>query len=103
MASMAYYNVSLDIPDVGLKVVKVRDDVYILDAAEDAGIELPCSCRAGSCSTCAAKLVSGSVDQREQTFLDDDQVKESLILLCVSYPMSNCVIKTHREEDLYRE
>jgi len=97
---MAYYNVSLDIPNVGLKVIKVSEDKYIQDAAEEAGIELPCSCRAGSCSACAAKLVSGSVDQSEQAFLDDDQVKESLILLCVSYPTSNCVIKTHREEDL---
>jgi ferredoxin len=102
MAKMSNYKVTLDIPGVGLKVIEVSDDTYIQEAAVGAGIELPYDCGAGSCSTCAARLVSGKVEQSDQSYLDDEQIKEGLILLCVSYARSDCLIKTHQEKDVYR-
>jgi len=83
-------NQTLFVPDYG----------YILEAAEDAGLKLPSECNGGSCSSCAARLISGKINQDSQAYLNDEQVAAGWVLLCVAKPMSDCTIETHQQATL---
>ena len=92
------FNITIQTPDGTETTFECADDQYILEAA---GVALPYSCKAGACSACAGKIVSGTVDNEEQSFLDDDQIEEGYILTCVAYPTSDCVILSEQEENLW--
>jgi len=56
----------------------------VLDAAARAGIDLPFSCRAGVCSTCRTKVVSGEVEMAQNYALEDWELEQGYVLACQS-------------------
>ncbi|KAK8135098.1 hypothetical protein PG984_007110 [Apiospora sp. TS-2023a] len=95
------YSITLTNTARGLnETIQCGDRQFIIQAAKEKGVELEYSCRASACSSCAAKLVSGKVDQSKQSFLDDEQVQAGWVILCAAIPLSDCAVEVEQEDAL---
>ena len=93
--------ITLQTPDGETTTFECDEETPILEAAEEAAVDHPYSCRAGSCSSCCMKLVDGTVNQEDQFFLDDDQLESGFVLTCVALPSSATItLLTEQEENL---
>jgi ferredoxin len=81
--------------------VNVPEDQTILQVALDSGADLPSSCLAGVCTTCAAKVVSGTVEQPDAMGVSSDLQAEGYVLLCTAYPRSDLEVEAGKEDELY--
>ena len=81
------------------------EDQDIISAAKVNGIDLPSSCCAGVCTSCASMVVDGSVEQEDAMGLNDDLRKKGFALLCVAYPKSDLhiLIGDEVEDNLYND
>jgi len=80
-------------------ILEVAEDYSILNAAIDAGIDLPYDCNLGVCLTCPSRVISGKIDQAGST-LDDSVMEQGFALTCTSYPRSEVVIRSIDEDEL---
>ena len=76
----------------------------LLDALRERGVDLPYGSRYGGCITCAAKLIAGKVDQRRQVALNNRQIAQGYVILCVARPLSDVTLEigTESHDRLYR-
>lgn len=82
--------------------IEVPEDQTILSVADATpGLELPSSCNAGVCTTCAAKILEGKVDQSDGMGVGPELQAEGYALLCVAYPRSDLKVLTEKEEEVY--
>ncbi|KDD76800.1 hypothetical protein H632_c100p2 [Helicosporidium sp. ATCC 50920] len=101
---MATFSVTFKTPD-GEEVIDVPDDQYILDTAEEQGLDLPYSCRSGMFCLNTFSACEGEREADTPRVINCHfcafQMEKGFSLLCVAYPASDLVIETHKEEDLY--
>ena len=86
------------------KSFRVSGRASLLTELIEQGVDLPYGCKYGGCITCAAKLVEGSVDQRAQVALNNRQINNGYVILCVARAISDCTLEVGVEshDNLYR-
>lgn len=94
------YTVKLHHQDAA-HTIAVPEDRTILDIAQTAKVDLPSSCCAGLCMTCAAQILEGTVDQTDAMGLGPELQEQGYVLLCVAQPRSNLTIETNKESEVY--
>ncbi|AFY66826.1 2Fe-2S iron-sulfur cluster-binding protein [Geitlerinema sp. PCC 7407] len=82
--------------------LNVPEDQTVLQVAEANGIKIPSSCHAGVCTSCAALVTEGTVDQADGMGISPDLMAQGYALLCVAYPRSDLKIETEKEEVVYQ-
>tara|TARA_B100000700_G_C14989092_1_gene830341 strand:+ start:1194 stop:1565 length:372 start_codon:yes stop_codon:yes gene_type:complete len=83
---------------------EVDDKRPILDELRRHGVDLPYGCKYGGCITCAAKLTAGNIDQRRQVALNNWQLDNGYVILCVARARSDITLEigTESHDKLYR-
>ena len=86
------------------KTFEVSDRKPLLQELRAQGVDLPYGCEYGGCITCAAKLIEGEVDQRSQVALNNRQINNGYVTLCVAKAKTDCKIEIGVEshDKLYR-
>ena len=85
-----------------IHTLQVPENQTILSVADAAGLDLPSSCHAGVCTTCAGQSTEGIVDQTDGMGVSPELQQQGYALLCVAYPRSDLKVETEKEEIVYQ-
>lgn len=78
------------------RTIEIPENKPILEAAEEAGLDVPYQCRMGVCGVCSAiRVEEGDVEQVEGMFLSDGEKEEGYVLTCVATPSSDLRLRTN--------
>ena len=85
-------------------IFEVKGTKPLLLELRSQGLDLPYGCQYGGCITCAAKLIHGEVDQRSQVALNNRQINNGYVILCVARAKTDCTfeIGVESHDKLYR-
>ena len=85
-------------------IFRVKGTKPLLSELLSQGLDLPYGCQYGGCITCAAKLINGEVDQRPQVALNNRQINNGYVILCVARAKTDCTfdIGVESHDKLYR-
>ena len=85
-------------------IFEVKGKKPLLSELRSQGLDLPYGCQYGGCITCAAKLINGKVDQRSQVALNNRQINNGYVILCVARAKTDCTfeIGVESHDKLYR-
>ncbi|WP_458189599.1 2Fe-2S iron-sulfur cluster-binding protein [Haladaptatus sp. NG-WS-4] len=104
---MSSYTVEIEVPEdcdverAGETVeIDVPEDEYVLAAARNQGLWLPADCQQGWCTTCAAELLAGEVDQSDARRYYEEDREAGLILPCTATPESDLSIRACQHETM---
>ena len=66
------------------KTVTVGDQLSTLEALEQAGVDVPASCRRGTCGTCEVRVLAGTPEHLDSVMSDADKDELGVMYPCVS-------------------
>jgi ferredoxin len=94
----------ITIANRGNNLFQVKGKKPLLTELRSQGLDLPYGCQYGGCITCAAKLIEGEVDQRAQVALNNRQINDGYVILCVARAKTDCTfeIGVESHDKLYR-
>jgi ring-1,2-phenylacetyl-CoA epoxidase subunit PaaE len=75
----------------------IGDGDKVLDAALEAGLDLPYSCRGGVCCTCRARVLEGEVEMEKNFTLEQWEIDKGFVLTCQARPLTAKLVVSYDE------